>query len=182
MFKRWFASITYIDQWVKIPFLPNEYWSWPHLATITQQIGHLVKLDRFTLQNDDKAVPRSIILTSDTEPTEFFLSYNGVHELCSLCGDKGHVLSLCPKQSKSCIDIIVAQMEANTLEPHSQPSHDPNWVFVKPQRCSKPRPYLNGGLHGRRPSPRRFHKSHQHTWRLIPLDSKFPLYHAPSVC
>ena len=43
-------EITNVDQWVKIPFLPNEYWSWTHLTTLANKIGHLIKLDRFTLQ------------------------------------------------------------------------------------------------------------------------------------
>lgn len=114
-FKPFFTSITHMDRWIKNPFLPTEYWSWTYLAQLTQKIGNIIKLDRFTLSNDDKAqfarvclniniskpVPRSITIFSGNESSKFFLFYEGVHEVYSLFGTKGHFLSQCPK-SKSC--------------------------------------------------------------------------------
>lgn len=55
MFKPFLTSITHVDQWVKIPFLLNEYWTINHLFDLTRKIGRLVKLDSFTLQNVEKA-------------------------------------------------------------------------------------------------------------------------------
>ena len=46
-FKPFFSNITHVDQWVKIPFLANEYWTWTHLTTLTHKIGHLISCNNF---------------------------------------------------------------------------------------------------------------------------------------
>lgn len=112
-FRPFSNSITHVDQWVKIPFLPNEYWSWDHLSTLMSGIGTLIKLDKYTLQNDEKPqfarvcvnidifkpVPCSLSQTSEEDSMDFFLSYEGIHEVCPLCGAKDHSLVSCPQQT-----------------------------------------------------------------------------------
>ncbi|XP_056691610.1 uncharacterized protein [Spinacia oleracea] len=53
-FRAQFCRITSVDQWIKIPFLPTEYWAWRHLNQIVSCIGHPIRLDRFTQQNVEK--------------------------------------------------------------------------------------------------------------------------------
>ena len=149
LFKPFSNSITQVDQWVKIPFLPNEFWSVTHLTTLTQKVGRLIKLDKFTQQNDDKAqfarvclnidiskpVPRSITMTSASDSSEFFLTYEGVHEVCPLCGAKDHFLNLCPSKPAPCLDLIVAKLESSNIASTA----DSDWISVRPQRRQRSR-------------------------------------------
>lgn len=97
--------------------------SWTHLATLTIKIGHLIKLDCFTLSNDNKALfarvclninitkpcPRSITMISEYESIEFFLSYEGVHEVFPLCGINDHTLARCPNKLAPYLELVVVK-------------------------------------------------------------------------
>ena len=99
--------------------------------------------------NDDKAqfalvclnidishpVPRSITMTSGLDSSEFFLTYEGVHEVCPLCGAKDHFLNLCPKKPAPCLDLVVAKLESSNI---ASPT-DPDWISVRPQRRQRSR-------------------------------------------
>lgn len=142
-----------MDQWVKIPFLPNEYWFWKLLSTLMGGIGTLIKLDKYTLQNDEKAqfarvcvniditkpVPCSLSLTSEEDTMDFFLSYEGVHEVCPLCGAKDHSLVSCPRKPKNTMELVVAQFEASNLDTSNLAPNSSDWIHVKPQRRARPR-------------------------------------------
>ena len=101
------------------------------------------------MQNDDKAqfarvclnidiskpVPRSITMTSASNSSELFLTYEGVHEVCPLCGAKDHFLNLCPSKPAPCLDLMVAKLESSNLAAAS----DPDWISVRPQRRQRSR-------------------------------------------
>lgn len=88
-------------------------------------------MDKFTLENDAKAqfarvclniditkpVPRSIKLFYENEVSEFFLSYEGVYEACPVCGGKDHTLNAFPLKPALCLELVVAKLEANHLDP-----------------------------------------------------------------
>lgn len=91
-------------------------------------------------------------MVSEHGCSEFFLTYEGIHEVCPLCGVKDHVLSLCPRKPVACLDFVVAKLEASSLDPPSPSNLDANWLFVKPQRRGKPRVQsFRGSFRGRRP-------------------------------
>ncbi|XP_056682367.1 uncharacterized protein [Spinacia oleracea] len=157
-FKAKFNSITHVDQWVKIPFIPTEYWTWHYLNQISSCVGQPIKLDKFTSENAEKGqfarvclnlnitkpVPRSITLNFGYDIQEFFLSYEGVWEVCLLCGDPKHFLNACPKRPPPCLELVVAQLDEAKLsmgvpgesEGQVAPS---DWLTVVPRRRAKPR-------------------------------------------
>lgn len=157
--------------------MPDEFWSKDHLSTLLGSIGTLVKLDKFTAENDEKAqfarvclnidiskpIPCSLKMTCENTTLTFFLSYEGVHEVCPLCGKKDHTLSLCPNKPISCLDHVVAQLEANDISnPEEQHLHG-DWIFVKPQRRGKPRFQPRGGKVRHTPFPNPFSPKKPHS-------------------
>uniref|UniRef100_A0A803MTL1 Zinc knuckle CX2CX4HX4C domain-containing protein n=1 Tax=Chenopodium quinoa TaxID=63459 RepID=A0A803MTL1_CHEQI len=125
------------------------------------RIGTLVKLDTYTLKNDDKAqfarvclnidiskpVPCTLSMKTKEKDILFHLSYEGVHEVCPLCGNKDHTLKSCPNKPAPCLDLIVAQLEASNLDQGGdQPSlPESDWIHVKPQHRARPRFFNRGG-------------------------------------
>lgn len=56
-------------------------------------------------------------MSSDYGVTKYFLSYEGVHEVCPLCGKKkNHTLASCPQKPPPCLDLVVAQLKASNLD------------------------------------------------------------------
>lgn len=94
-----------------------------------------------------KPVSCSLTLTVDDESMEFYLSYEGVHEVCPLCGGKDHSLVSYPNKPRNNLDLMVAKLESSTLDSQGQPSHSPNpdWIHVKPQRRARPKAFGGGG-------------------------------------
>lgn len=72
---------------------------------------------------------------------DFFLSYEGVHEVSPLCGAKDHSLVSCPSKPKNNIELVVAQFEASNLEANNLPRTKSDWIHVKPQRRARPRAF-----------------------------------------
>uniref|UniRef100_A0A803LN34 DUF4283 domain-containing protein n=1 Tax=Chenopodium quinoa TaxID=63459 RepID=A0A803LN34_CHEQI len=134
-------EITHIDQWVKIPFLPTEYWTWDHCVSLTSSIGTLIKLDEYTLRNDDKAQFARVCLNIDiSKPVP-----------CTLSMHIDHTLKACPKKPTPSLELIVAQLEASNLDHQGEQAPLPHsdWIHVKPQRRARPRFFSRGGKSGR---------------------------------
>jgi len=81
-----------------------------------------------------------IIPTSDT--LHLPVSYEGLHEVCAICGSTAHALEACPDSPKNVFE-VVENFGATTLQPntvvttpscrHSTPSQAENWVIVSPK-------------------------------------------------
>lgn len=158
-------QITHVDQWVRIPFLPTEYWNTQHLTHIVSGIGTLVKFDKFTSHNSSvaqyarvciniditKQVPRFLKLNFQGMIYSFNLSYEGVHETCALCGSDSHHLRACPNRQNQCLEMIVAKLEASTLNSgETVDNSSVEWTTIMPKRRAKPstksyRPKKTGG-------------------------------------
>lgn len=70
---------------------------------------------------------------------DFFLSYEGVHEVCPLCGAKDYSLVSCPKKPKNTMELVVAQFEASNLDHSNIAPSSSDWIHVRPQRRARPR-------------------------------------------
>lgn len=120
-FNPFISSISAVDQWVKIPFLPNEYWSVEFLPSICANVGSFIRLDKFTLDN---------------ETSKLFMSYEGVYEACLICGSKDHTLNSCPAKPPR-MELVVAKLEASHIDSSGATGDD--WATIFPRRRGKPR-------------------------------------------
>uniref|UniRef100_A0A803MKQ9 Uncharacterized protein n=1 Tax=Chenopodium quinoa TaxID=63459 RepID=A0A803MKQ9_CHEQI len=83
----------------------------------------------------------------------FYLSYEGVHEVCPLCGYKDHTLKACPKKPTPFLALIVAHLKASRLDHQGDQTPLPHsdWIHVKPQRRARPR--YNNTVYSPTPNP-----------------------------
>lgn len=156
-FQPWNTSLSKIDQWVKIPFFPSEYWSQDYLTQVLRDIGQVIRLDKYTLAADDKGqfarvlvnidiskqVPSTLQLLFDNDIAIYHLVYEGVHEVCSLCGATDHILARCPKKPPTCMGLMVAKLHAESSTSPSTTATESaqGWIHIKPRRRAKPRIY-----------------------------------------
>jgi len=71
------------------------------------------------------------------------ISYEGLHEVCALCGSNAHALEACPETPKGPLEVIVEKFEATKLQNESDQGHESNpssstssekWVTVSPKK------------------------------------------------
>jgi len=102
--------ITRVDQWVRIPRFPWEFWDTDCLKDLLHHVGNIVRVDRNTLLclresfaqvcvNIDITKPLlgSITITKGDMTMRVPIIYEGLHEVCPLCGGESHQLEVCPK-------------------------------------------------------------------------------------
>lgn len=128
-FRAQLHQITHVDQWIKISFLPTEYWSWRYLTQIVSGVGNPIRLHRYTNENVEKGlfarvcvnlniskpVHRSIAFNFGHDIQIFHISYEGVWEVCPICGDASHTMNLCPQKPVPCLELVVAKMDVASL-------------------------------------------------------------------
>lgn len=148
MFIPFLNNITNVDQWVKIPFLPNEFWTKDYLSILVKDIGKLIRFDNYTNTssgvalfarvcinvNIEKPVPRALKITHKDKSHVFFLSYEGVHEACPLCGSTDHSLKMCPGKPPACIELVVAKLEASKIQNDTPENPNSGWTLIKPKK------------------------------------------------
>lgn len=97
-------DIVRVDQWVCIPRLPLDI-----LITLLNDVGTIVKVDHFTMLRLHGKYSRVCLNIDITKPLrgcinlikygvdrEVPLYYEGLHEICTFCGDVPHKLGHCP--------------------------------------------------------------------------------------
>jgi len=71
------------------------------------------------------------------------ISYEGLHEVCALCGSNAHALEACPETPKGPLEVIVEKFGATKLENETDQSHvahpssstsSEKWVTVAPKK------------------------------------------------
>jgi len=152
------ATIERIDQWIKITRLPLELWEEEIFRTLLANVGHFIKMDDITL-NRSKGKFARVCLNIDiskplrgslfipipyqSRPLEVPISYEGLHEVCALCGSDAHELEVCPDTPKGPIEVIVEKFGATKLQnDNGSSSHSPpqatgpaeKWITVAPKK------------------------------------------------
>ena len=102
--------ITHIDQWVRVPRLPWEFWDIDSLTDLLKTVSPVVRVDQNTLLrlkgkfariclNIDitHPLPGSLTIARGSFSMRVPLIYEGLHEVCPLCGGESHQLDNCPK-------------------------------------------------------------------------------------
>ena len=174
--------ITRVDQWVRIPRLPWELWDSEYLTASLLHVGVLVKLDHNTLYrlkdkfarvciNIDitKPLPGSLSITHKEGCLRVPLIYEGLHEVCPLCGGESHLLEACPKLPTSKkVEVVVEKFESSTninvpsmpATLQNPPSSTDSWVTICPKQRVKAmisvKPRRNSMLNPERGWPRRY--------------------------
>jgi len=152
------ATIERIDQWIKITRLPLELWEEDIFRTLLANVGHFIKMDDITLNrskgkfarvclNIDISKPLRgslfIPIPNQSRPLEVPISYEGLHEVCALCGSDAHELEVCPDTPKGPLEVIVEKFGATKLHnDNGSGSHSPpqvptpaeKWITVAPKK------------------------------------------------
>lgn len=102
-FDSYSAILAHIDQWVRVPKLPWEFWDIYSLIVLLKSVGLVVRVDQNTLLclkgkfarvclNIDITHPLlgSLAIAKGTSSMRAPLIYEGLHEVCPLCGGKAH--------------------------------------------------------------------------------------------
>lgn len=98
-FDPYHTAITKVDQWVRIPRLPWEFWDLDCLKELLRHVGKVVRVDQNTLLrlkgkfarvcvNLDitEPLPGSITITTRDLSMRVPIIYEWLHEVCPLCG------------------------------------------------------------------------------------------------
>jgi len=152
------ATIQTIDQWVKITRLPLELWEEETLKHLLKDVGQFIRVDDITLNrskgkfarvcmNIDITKPLRgslfIPVPNQPRPLEVPISYEGLHEVCAVCGSEAHVLEECPQTPKGPLEVIVEKFGATKLQtdcdlrPSTPSSPYPpleKWITVAPKK------------------------------------------------
>ena len=164
--------ISRVDQWIRIPRLPWEFWDAECLSEILKPVGPVVRSDQNTLLrlkgkfaricvNLDvtKPLPGSISVVRPQGCLRFPLIYEGLHEVCPLCGGESHQLQACPKLPLAQkVEVLLEKFDASGVTKSQSsssanplpPSLTETWVTVTPKKRFKtmiqPRPRRNSLL------------------------------------
>jgi len=132
------ATIQRIDQWVKITCLPLELWEEETLKQLLQNVGQFIRVDDITLSRSKgkfarvciniditKPLRRSLFIPvlNQPRPLEVPISYEGLHEVCAMCGSDAHELEVCPETPKGPIEVIVEKFGAMKIHNDSDRGH-----------------------------------------------------------
>jgi len=149
------AIIDRIDQWVRISRLPWEFWVEPTLISLLKPIGEVIRIDQNTLLRKKGRFARVCVNVDVTKPLPGTLSiptpkatlhipitYEGLHEVCALCGGSDHLLELCPRlPAAPKIEVVVEKFEAHGLsdtpssaDPPSQAESSEKWIRISPKK------------------------------------------------
>jgi len=123
-----------IDQWVKITRLPLELWEEEILKQLFKDVRQFIKVDDITLNrskgkfariyaNIDITKPLRgslfIPVPNQTAPLEVPISYEGLLEVCAVCGSDAHDLEACPETPKGPLEVIVEKFGAIKIQSDS---------------------------------------------------------------
>ena len=87
-----------------------------------------------------------IPIPTQPRPLDVPISYEGLHEVCAMCGSDAHELEACPETPKGPIEVIVEKFGAtklhneNDLGQNSSSSASPpieKWITVAPKKRSR---------------------------------------------
>jgi len=164
LFDPFSATIQRIDQWIKITRLPLELWEEDTLKQLLQHVGQFIRVDDIILNrskgkyarvclNIDITKPLKgslfIPLPNNPKPLEVPISYEGLHEVCALCGSNAHALESCPETPKGPLKVIVEKFRATKLLNECDQGHVSNpssstssekWVTVAPKKRGRSLP------------------------------------------
>jgi len=159
------ATIQKIDQWVKITRLPLELWEEETLKQLLKDVGQFIIVDDITLNRSEGKFARVCVniditkplrgslfipVPNQNTPLEVPISYEGLYEVCAVCGSDAHNLEACPQTPKSPLEVIVEKFEATKLQNDSdqcQPATalsslpTKKWVTVSPKKRGRSFPF-----------------------------------------
>jgi len=170
------VCIGRIDQWVRVPRLPWEFWDLETLTNLLKFVGTVIKVDQNTLLRLKGKFARACVNLDITEPLPGSLMvafasrsmtvpliYEGLHEFCALCGSEAHQIESCTllrTQSKREVriekfgvhDASAPHPSQSATTPSTAPiSSTEKWIRVSPKKrlCSfsaKPTRFNSSGI------------------------------------
>ena len=157
-FDPFWICIGKIDQWVRVPRLPWEFWDLDTLTNLLKPVGTVIKVDQNTLLrlkgkfagvcvNIDitEPLPGSLTVSFKGRSMKIPLIYEGLHEVCALCGSDEHQIEAClllPTQAKRKVRIEKFSSGVSTSKATQSPSAVgppplstfDNWIRFSPKK------------------------------------------------
>jgi len=146
------TTIDKVDQWIRIPRFPWEFWDQASLETLLSCVGKVVHVDHNTLFRKGKfahvcvhidvtqPLPGSLNISSGGRSMQVPIIYEGLHEVRLLCGGDPHQLDSCPKLPlNKKIEVMAEKFDAQDLGGNPDPMYQAssstpvtaeNWVTV----------------------------------------------------
>ena len=156
-FDPFFASVSHIDQWVRVPRLPWEFWDLNTLTELLLPVGKVIRVDQNTLLrlkgkfarvcvhiDITEPLPGSLLVAFEGRSMKIPLIYKGLHEVCALCSTEEHQIDSCsliPSQPRKEVRIekfgtsaVKILKNPVSLTASSKPpiSAMDNWIRVSP--------------------------------------------------
>jgi len=153
------AVISYIDQWVRISRLPWEFWEEVTLTSLLQPIGKVIRIDQNTLLRKkgrfarvclhldvSKPLPGTLAIPTPNCTLFIPITYEGIHEVCALCGAPEHLLDQCPSlPTPPKMEVVVEKFRAHGLnDPPAAAAHSDSsemggqWIKISPKKRGRP--------------------------------------------
>ena len=143
------TQITGVDQWIRIPRLPWEFWEAEFLIELLKGVGSVVSFDQNTLLRLNGKFARVCVNIEVTKPLSGSITvsrvegclrvpliYEGLHEVCPLCGGESHQLQSCPKLPLSQKVKAPLAQGGSVSNPLSATSNE-SWVTISPKKRVK---------------------------------------------
>lgn len=107
-FNPYSTCIDRVDQWVRVPRLPWEFWEHDTLVCLPKPVGKVIKVDQTTLLrlkgkfarvcvNIDvtEPLPGSLVICFQGKSMKVPLIYEGLHVIYALCVSESHQIEVC---------------------------------------------------------------------------------------
>jgi len=153
------TQISRVDQWIRFPRLPWEFWEAEYIAELLKCVGSVARIDQNTLLRLKGKFARVCVNIEVTKPLpgritvsraegclRVPLIYKGLHEVCPLCGGESYQLQTFPKLPLSQkVEVLVEKFDAmgvtiaqtgTMVNPLSATSNE-NWVTMSPEKRVK---------------------------------------------
>lgn len=159
------TCIDMVDQWVRVARLPWEFWEYVTLVNLLKPVGEVIKVDQTTLlrlngkfdrvcDNIDviEPLPGSLVISFKGKSMKVPLIYEGLYEVCALCGSESHQIEACLNLlANSKVEIVVKKFgggsgqAAISVTQASSFASEPvtvtdKWIRVSPKKLFRSMP------------------------------------------
>ena len=148
------ATIQHIDQWIRISRLPWEFWEEKTLISLLHSFGTVIRIDHNTLLRKkgrfarvclhldvSQPLPGTLSIPTPNCPLLIPITYEGLHEVCALCGTPDHLLDHCPSLPVAPkLEVVVEKFRNQAINdpspscPSAQPDMGGNWIRISPKK------------------------------------------------
>ncbi|CAL1375132.1 unnamed protein product [Linum trigynum] len=141
------AKVASTLVWVRLPELPVEFVNQEAVERIASRIGRPVKVDRATMVGDRVKFGRVCVEIDLNKPLlsmykiegkTYYVTFEGLHNICTECGKYGHSDKSCPLLRKE--QPVQTQSEPGSDATGKKEAVYGEWMMVKPRNEKRKAP------------------------------------------